>query len=201
MLSNDNNNDNNLKAVYDAIAIKKTKSQTQTKITGMMDGKCQALFTGKYIEYGTPRKLYDELNNEFHFDLDPCTTTDNPLQTPYYYTKEHDGLKEPWSRTVFVNPPYGKDTVKWIEKAWHEIHFAKTELVVMLLPARTDVKWFHTYIYNKPNVEVRFIRGRLRFITTMGINNTAPFPSMLVIFRGNVNSNNNNDNSNLLLCS
>ena len=49
--------------------------------------------------------------------------------------------------------------------------------VVMLLPARTDTRWFHDYIYGK--AEVRFIRGRLKF---GGSKNSAPFPSMVVIF-------------------
>jgi phage N-6-adenine-methyltransferase len=166
---------------------KTATAKKKTRITGMMD-RCQALFTGKYIEYGTPRKLYDELNEEFHFDLDPCTTPDNPLQISYYYTVAEDGLKQSWNvgngnhwGSVFVNPPYGKNIIQWVKKASDE-SINHNITVVMLLPARTDTRFFHDYIYNKPNVEVRF-RGRLKFLTSVqDVPNTAPFPSMVVIF-------------------
>lgn len=77
---------------------------------------------------------------------------------------------------VFVNPPYGREIGNWVEKAFrtNEEH---GNLVVMLLPARTDTKWFHEYIYHK--AEIRFIRGRLKFGNSK---NAAPFPSMVVIY-------------------
>jgi site-specific DNA-methyltransferase (adenine-specific) len=169
----------------------------------MMD-RCQALFTGKFIEYGTPRKLYDELNEEFHFVLDPCTTANNPLRTPYYYTIVEDGLKQSWNvdnndngggSSVYVNPPYGKNITDWVKKASDES--ARHNItIVMLLPARTDTRFFHDYIYDNikhqyyDGVQVRWIRGRLKFITSVQDSlNTAPFPSMLVIFNKSVKSN------------
>jgi phage N-6-adenine-methyltransferase len=152
-----------------------------------------ALFSGKYIEYVTPKKLYQQLDAEFHFVLDPCTTKDNPLNMPICFTKEDDGLSKEWNycvidgdgfrrQAVYVNPPYGKNIIDWVKKAYcqsgrHDI------TIVMLLPARVDTRWFHDYIYNKPNVEIRFIRGRLKFETSVQhIPNTAPFPSLIVIF-------------------
>ena len=78
---------------------------------------------------------------------------------------------------VFVNPPYGREIVKWVEKSYLESQKENT-LVVMLIPARTDTRWFHDFIYHK--AEIRFIKGRLRFGNS---NNNAPFPSMIVIFR------------------
>ena len=168
---------NNKDTVASAVVKKKTK------ITGMMD-RCQALFTGKYIEYGTPRSLFDELNEELHFVLDPCTTSDNPLQTRHFFTKQDDGLTQSWGfrGSVFVNPPYGKNIIEWVKKAFDE-SVKRNINVVMLLPARTDTRFFHDYIYNKPNVEVRFIRGRLKFITSVqDVPNTAPYPSMVVVF-------------------
>lgn len=77
---------------------------------------------------------------------------------------------------VFVNPPYGREIGNWVEKAFrtNEEH---GNLVVMLLPARTDTKWFREYIYHK--AEIRFIRGRLKFGNSK---NAAPFPSMVVIY-------------------
>ena len=76
---------------------------------------------------------------------------------------------------MFMNPPYGRQIGKWVQKAWEESQKAGT-VVVCLLPARTDTAWFHDYCRKG---EVRFIRGRLRFGDAK---NTAPFPSMVVIF-------------------
>lgn len=125
-------------------------------------------------EWATPQKLFDELDAEFHFDLDPCANEQNhKCQT--YFTKEQDGLSFDWGgyKSVFCNPPYGRQIGKWVKKAAE----SGTQ-VVMLVPARTDTKWFHEYIYGK--AEIRFIRGRVRFGNST---ENAPFPSMIVIFR------------------
>ena len=92
-------------------------------------------------------------------------------------TKEQDGLKHPWKGTVWCNPPYGRGIGQWVRRALFASVSGST--VVMLLPARTDTKWFHDYIYKRNNVEIRFIRGRLKF---GGSKNSAPFPSMVVVF-------------------
>ena len=85
---------------------------------------------------------------------------------------------------IFCNPPYGREIGKWVKKAYMTQKAAQNykciTLIVMLLPARTDTKWFHEYIYNKENVEIRFLKGRLKFGDSK---NAAPFPSMVVIFR------------------
>ena len=78
---------------------------------------------------------------------------------------------------VFCNPPYGRVIGEWVKKAYQESKQPNT-LVVMLLPARTDTRWFHDYIYGK--AEIRFVKGRLKF---GGCDNPAPFPSMIVIFK------------------
>jgi phage N-6-adenine-methyltransferase len=145
-----------------------------------------AMFSYKSSEYITPPELFKQLDEEFHFTTDPCTTPDNPLKVKIFFTKEQDGIKQVWRGNVFINPPYGKDIFKWIIRA--RLHAADGNVVVMLLPARTDTRWFHELVWNleydpiKP--EIRFIRGRLKFGGTAKPN-TAPFPSMLVIFRGN----------------
>ena len=129
--------------------------------------------TSKTVEWGTPQKLFDELNAEFHFTLDACANEHNH-KCSYYFNKEQDGLKQPWGgQVVYCNPPYGRVIAEWVKKAAE----SKT-LVVMLLPARTDTKWFHEYIYGK--AEIRFIRGRLHFNDDKP---SAPFPSMIVVFR------------------
>lgn len=137
----------------------------------------RALFTSNTDEYETPQYLYDELNAEFHFTLDPCATDENH-KCGKYYTKQDNGLEKSWGgERVFLNPPYSQ-VGKWVAKAWQEGGKDNT-VVVMLIPARTDTKYFHNYIYHRS--EIRFIKGRLRF---NGINCNAPFPSMIVIYRG-----------------
>lgn len=135
----------------------------------------EVMFSSKTDLWETPQDLFDELNDEFGFDIDVCATKEN-AKCSRYFTKEQDGLLQDWDGVVWCNPPYGKEIGKWVEKAYKSYKDGST--VVMLLPARTDTKWFHNYIYGK--AEIRFIRGRLKF---GGSKNSAPFPSMVVIFR------------------
>lgn len=137
----------------------------------------QALYTSNSDEWSTPQEIYDSLNNEFGFNLDPCATSENH-KCERYYTLSDDGLKRQWGgHRVFCNPPYS-EIDKWVEKAFRESREDNT-LVVMLIPARTDTRYFHNFIYNR--AEIRFVKGRLKFGESK---NSAPFPSMLVIFRG-----------------
>ena len=135
------------------------------------------LFSSNSNEWATPIALFSKLDAEFHFDLDPCATPEN-AKCSEFYTIENDGLTKNWGgRKVFCNPPYGKELKKWVRKCWQESQKPNT-LVVMLIPARTDTAYFHDYIYHKAR-EIRFIRGRLHFNESK---NSAPFPSMIVIF-------------------
>lgn len=135
------------------------------------------LFSSKSDEWATPQGVFDRLDAEFHFNLDPCATSDNH-KCPRYYTAADDGLKKNWGGCrVFCNPPYSQIGA-WVEKAYRETRTDDT-IVVLLIPARTDTRYFHDFIYNR--AEVRFIKGRLKFNDSK---NCAPFPSMLVIFRG-----------------
>lgn len=137
----------------------------------------RVLFSSKSDEYSTPQYLFDSLKKEFCFNLDPCATASNHKCNDFY-TMEDNGLEQDWGgKHVFCNPPYSKIS-KWVEKAYYEAHKDNT-VVVLLIPSRTDTKWFHNFIYHKS--EIRFIKGRLKF---NGSNNSAPFPSMVVIFRG-----------------
>ena len=134
------------------------------------------LFTSNSNEWETPKDLFDMLDAEFHFTLDVCSTDEN-AKCLKHYTKEQDGLKQDWTgETVWCNPPYGKGMDAWCRKCLE--HSIGGGTAVMLIPARTDTKAFHDYIYGK--AEIRFIRGRLRF---GGSKKSAPFPSMVVIFR------------------
>lgn len=132
------------------------------------------MFSSNSDEWATPQAFFDELDREFHFTLDPCCTKET-AKCSNFYTKDDDGLSKSWAgETAFVNPPYS-ESAKWIEKASQE----KEAKTVMLIPARTDTRAFHRYIYKQPNVEIRFIKGRLKFGNSK---NAAPFPSMVVIF-------------------
>jgi site-specific DNA-methyltransferase (adenine-specific) len=135
------------------------------------------MFSSKSPEWETPQDLFDELNKEFNFTLDVCATKENTKVKDNYYTKGTDGLTSVWQGNVcWMNPPYGREIGKWVNKAYFENRFCGVQ-TVCLLPARTDTKWFHDYIYNK--AEIRFIKGRLKFGNSK---NSAPFPSMIVIF-------------------
>lgn len=123
----------------------------------------------------TPQDLFDKLNEEFHFDLDVCATVDN-AKCATFYSPEQDGLIQSWYGRCWCNPPYGRQFGKWVKKAY-DTAYVDGNLVVMLLPARTDTSWFHDYIYHK--AEIRFLRGRLKFGNSK---NSAPFPSMIIIF-------------------
>lgn len=134
------------------------------------------LFESKNQAWGTPQKLFDKLNEEFHFTLDPCANIENH-KCEKYYTIEQDGLFYDWANErVFCNPPYGRAVGEWVEKSYWEAK--KGALVVMLISSRTDTRWWHNFIEGV--AEVRFIKGRLKF---QGAKNSAPFPSCIVIFK------------------
>lgn len=129
-------------------------------------------YSSKTDLWETPQSFFDELNREFHFETDVCAIPEN-AKCEKFYSPEQDGLKQDWTGVCWCNPPYGRQIGKWVEKA------AKSNAtVVMLLPARTDMKWFHDWIL--PFAEIRFVKGRLKF---GGAEHNAPFPCMVVIFR------------------
>lgn len=129
-------------------------------------------------EWMTPLWLFDILNKNFKFDLDPAATDENTL-CDQWYTKEEDGLTRPWTgKSVFVNPPYSQMRA-WVQKGHHEAYFGEPETVVMLVAARTDTRAWWDYIRFG---DVRFLRGRLKFEHPNGARYSAPFPSAVVIF-------------------
>lgn len=132
----------------------------------------ELMFSSKTDMWETPQGFFDSLNAEFGFTTDVCAIPEN-AKCNNFYTPEIDGLKQDWTGVCWCNPPYGKEVGKWVKKAYDA-----SCTVVALLPARTDTKWFHEYIYGK--AEIRFVRGRLKF---GGASTNAPFPSMVVIWR------------------
>ena len=135
-------------------------------------------YSSKTNEWSTPQDFFDELDKEFNFTLDPCATSENAKCTKYF-TVEDDGLKQDWSKdVVFMNPPYGREIKYWVKKAYEES--LKGATVVCLIPARTDTTYWHNYIFGKAD-DIRFIKGRLKF---GGSKNPAPFPSAIIIYKG-----------------
>ena len=124
----------------------------------------RGLFTSLRGDWKTPKALYQALDAEFHFDCDPC-----PVKPKI------DGLISEWGQGNFVNPPYGKEIRKWIEKGFQEHLRGKT--VVFLVPSRIDTAWWHDFVMKA--TEIRFIRGRLKFDDQKY---PAPFPSAIVVF-------------------
>ena len=132
-------------------------------------------FMSTTSEWETPQDVFDALNGEFGFTLDPCATADN-AKCVRFYTIEDDGLSRDWSgEVVFMNPPYGREIGKWAKKAYEE---SRQATIVCLVPSRTDTRYWHDYFMKAD--EIRFIRGRLKF---GGSKNSAPFPSAIVVFR------------------
>ena len=119
-------------------------------------------FSSLSPHWATPQALYDQLDTEFHFTLDPC-----PLNIPTL-----DCLRSWAGERVFCNPPYGPEIHKYLVKA------READCAVYLLPARTDTRWFHAYCLQAN--EIRFLKGRLKFGDTK---HGAPFPSMIVIYQ------------------
>ena len=143
----------------------------------------QSLFSSDKNYWETPQDLFDQLHDEFHFTLDAAASHENH-KLPQYYTEDTDGLSQDWEgERVFCNPPYGsKETGLWTEKCWREAQKPNT-LCVLLIPARTDRESFHKYIYRQPNVEIRFLPGRLYFELNGEKIGRSPFPAMVCIFR------------------
>lgn len=134
-------------------------------------------------DWGTPPKLYAELHREFFFTVDAAAHSRNHKHD-YYWDRKKNGLLQSWKgHSVFCNPPYGSAIADWVKKA-AQSQDGNTRSV-LLVPARTDTRWFHEYVYDVKNdcfrrgVSVRFLKGRIKFV---GAKAGAPFPAMLVIF-------------------
>jgi phage N-6-adenine-methyltransferase len=105
--------------------------------------KFKGLMTSLTCEWATPQWLFDELNKEFKFELDVCATSDNH-KCEQYYVKEQNSLNLPWAKVNWMNPPYGREIYRWVERAYTEKF--KGNATVCLLPARTDTKWWHSFV-------------------------------------------------------
>lgn len=100
------------------------------------------MFTSARDDWETPQDLFRKYDEKYHFTLDVCADEKNH-KCNRYFTKEQDGLKQDWTgERCWCNPPYGRAIADFVKKAAES-----KALTVMLIPARTDTKWFHKYIY------------------------------------------------------
>jgi len=135
----------------------------------------KGLFTSDKDDWQTPLDLFELLSDYYNFDCDVCADDNNAL-CENYFTKENSCLTADWYGMNFMNPPYGRDIIKFVSKAHHQYDMLGN-VTIGLLPARTDTKWFHNYIYDQ--AEIIFIKGRLKFRGGKLLQ-PAPFPSMIV---------------------
>lgn len=157
------------------------------------------MFSRRSDEWETPQALFDALDGEFGFMLDAAATHENKKgdEGTAYITAAEDALsvdwlewmkgddgEPPWATwAVWLNPPYSR-CAEFVAKAAAESKKGCT--VVMLLPARTDTRYFHDYIWDakghqpRLDVQIRFLKGRLKFGDAK---DSAPFPSMVVVFK------------------
>ena len=136
-------------------------------------------YNGNGREWATPPEVFGPLNEEFRFTLDPCATPQN-AKCKRFYTEAENGLEQDWgTERVFMNPPYGKEIYAWTRKAREAA--AKGALVVGLLPASTDLAWWHDDVVGA-GAEVRYIRGRVRFLTDGPYRASGFFASVVVVW-------------------
>jgi site-specific DNA-methyltransferase (adenine-specific) len=155
--------------------------------------------------WSTPQTFFDKLNDRFDFTLDPCAH-ENTAKCKKYFTEKEDGLAQKWTGRVFMNPPYGRKIGSWMKKARESVQNGDCELVVCLVPSRTDTIWFWENIFECDFAKIEFQKGRLVFGTNeywknlwnsefkkdgrknplfqkFGRKDAAPFPSVVVIYK------------------
>ena len=143
----------------------------------MVNHSLEVLTCSGDITWATPQEWFDYLNLEFKFTLDPCCV-EATAKCKRFYTPETDGLNHSWAdERVFMNPPYGKELPRWMNKAYTEAR-DNGALVVCFVPARVETQWWHQSAVKAS--EIRFPVGRVKFV---GAEAVAPFPVAIVIFR------------------
>jgi phage N-6-adenine-methyltransferase len=144
----------------------------------------KVLFESKSTDWLTPNEIIDLVVEMLgSIDLDPCASESDIFNIPakMYYTEWSNGLDKKWEGKVYVNPPYGKDISKWIYKAIHEYNDGNASEIILLIPARTDTRWFQD-LFKSGNFVWCAWKGRLKFSNSV---NSATFPSAIVYMGSN----------------
>lgn len=151
---------------------------TNAAVLGAARARNNGRYNGNGREWATPPEVFEPLHAEFNFTLDVCATFKN-AKLPRYFVEAENGLAQSWAgERVFMNPPYGREVYQWTRKARE----SGAELVVGLLPASTDLAWWHEDVIGHA-VEIRYIRGRVRFLTGGPYRASGFFPSVIVVWR------------------
>ena len=136
-------------------------------------------FSSAKSDWGTPQELVDKLSKIFPFVLDVCASEENK-KCFYFISEEENAFETEWAqRCCWMNPPYGREIGKWVQRAYEQSR-KHNNTIVCLLPARTDTRWWHDYCMRG---EITFLKGRITFD---GASAPAPFPSAIVVFRPSV---------------
>jgi phage N-6-adenine-methyltransferase len=133
------------------------------------------------VEWGTPQDLFDVLNKVHGpFDLDVAASEGN-AKAPTYFTRENSGLTQDWFGKAWMNPPFGHGVDVWFDKVVKEFLAGHCERIVVIVPNRSDTKWFHNSIMPYASI-LYVIKGRLNYLRDDGYNKAAPFPSIVAVF-------------------
>jgi site-specific DNA-methyltransferase (adenine-specific) len=162
------------------MTVRTIDSSDNPAVVNTMRTRNNGRYNGNGREWETPPEVFEPLDAEFGFTLDPCATLDN-TKCRSFFTEEDDGLAQDWGTDrVFMNPPYGREVYAWTAKAREAA--ARGALVVGLLPASTDLAWWHDDVV-AAGAEVRYIRGRVRFLTGGPYRASGFFASVIVIWK------------------
>ena len=143
----------------------------------------KAIMTSDKQDWETPQELFDNLNNEFDFELD-AFASDKNAKCKHFFTEQDDALQQDWTeyKSIFINPPYtSKVQDEVLKKINDTISSNWRGVIVLLIPARTDTKRWHDYIFNKAD-DIRFIKGRLRFEIDGVPRGSSTFPSAVIVY-------------------
>lgn len=153
-------------------------------VLGGVKAKNNGRYNGNGRDWETPPEVFDPLEREFKFTLDPCAT-EKTAKCARFFNESDNGLIQDWGHErVFMNPPYGREVYAWTRKAREAA--VRGALVVGLLPASCDLAWWHNDIVG--HAEVRYIRGRVRFLTGGPYRASGFFASVIVIWRPRVDT-------------
>lgn len=121
-------------------------------------------FGQKRNDYMSPPELVKKALNEKNkdlFDCDVCCSKKNIPAIHYFVDGQTDGLNTPWYKLNWCNPPFDV-CAKWIKKAYEEQQNGNE--TIMLIPVRTETKYWHDYILFNPKVKIQWLKKGYSFI-------------------------------------
>lgn len=135
--------------------------------------------TPEECEWYTPPEILELVYKVMSIDLDPASPWPETVLARKHYTKEMDGLRLPWRGRIFLNPPYGRSISKWVDKFDSEWRIGNVRDAILLVPAKTDTKWFGKLA--KLSSGICCWEGRIRFISPLGVKGTGTFASLFIL--------------------